>query len=258
MPEDSTGARILAAVKHPAWATLATLVSVAAVVLALVGVKAFSGAADGDSAALKVAALTFGTPTDVDAKAYGSGIPIEDATMITNSATPIDITLKNSTDSPMRIVRIETSILDAKTISCNPQGSGAMVSAFYSVKIPFEPFANNLPSKTVTSDIDFTVKPSSVDRMVITVGPDPIGNGNPVVVSLSMKLIPESGDPVVIAPLALSQPDGVDQELRSMTRYASMQSACIDKTVGVLDGFLVATQIHSPDVTRLSDAFRAA
>ncbi|MFC0314992.1 hypothetical protein [Gordonia phosphorivorans] len=231
--------------------------TVGGIVLAVVGVNAFGGSTSADANPLQVEGLAFADPAQIDAVTF----PTSDATNTTplrEDASPIDITLKNNSNEPIRITRIETKVLDAKTVTCSRQGGGVAVSAFYSVKIPYNPWMMTLTSDAVTSDVDFTVKPTSADRMVITVGPETTGNGKAVVVAVSLKLIPESGDPIVLEPLALSQPSAVDGELRGMSMFTASEPGCAQEQVNVLDNIIKATDVQSPDVTRLRDGFRAA
>ncbi|WP_024332590.1 hypothetical protein [Gordonia hirsuta] len=238
---------------HPIWITVATLVTVAAVLLTVFWPNGSQGSAQ-IARTLEVEKLSFDDPSSIDAVTFMTSDKTSTSPM-TTQATPVDITLRNNGDTPIKIVRIETTVLEAKTVSCNRQGGGMVVSAFYSVKIPYNPWTMELSSDTVSSDVDFTVKPKSGDRMVVTIGPEESGNGKAIVVAVSLKLIPESGDPVVLEPLALTQPEAVDQEIRSLGRTGGNDPSCKREQTGILDGFVKSTQMQSPDLLRLRNAF---
>jgi hypothetical protein len=239
--------------KHPIWATVGTVVGAVALVVTFVQINQ-----DDKPAAVEVATVSFQTPTPIDAKAGGSDMDVADWEQTTAPATPIDVSLKNNGGTAAHIVKIETTVLDAKTVTCNHQGGGSLVSAYYGVTIPYNPFTEELSSDTVSTPVDYTVKPGSVDRMVITVGPEETGNGKAIVFAVQIRLIQENGDPLVLEPLALSQPDGVEQEIGSnaMFHYAETDPQCVSKQADALNHIFELTKAQAPEVVRLRQEFQ--
>lgn len=247
--------KFASAIKHPVWISVATVVGV----LALIATYLQAGG-DSKPADLEIAAVAFGDPTAIEAK---SGMSYTDAVgeeweQITEAATPVDITLKNNGGTPAHIVGVETKVLTARSIDCSMQGGGAVVSAFYGVALPLDPWQISelsLP-EAVSTPVDFTVKKGSVDRMNVTVGPEQVGNGNPMVIAAQLRLIPERGEAIDVPPLALSQPDLVEQTVTNGVKFWSNEK-CIHEVAQFLDRIFASTEIQSPDVVRLRDAVQA-
>lgn len=242
-----------AILKHKVWATVGTVVGVVALIVAYVQVQP-----DDKPAALELANVSFDNPTPIEAKAGGSDMDEADWEQTTAPATPIDISLKNNGGAPAHIVRIETKVLDAKTISCSRQGGGAMVSAYYGVTIPYDPFMETLTNDEISTPVDYTVKAGAVDRMVITIGPEDTGNGRPIGFAVALRLIQEQGDPIDVGPLAVSQPEGVEQELRGdeMMDYATNEPQCMNEQAAALEHIFAVTNAQSPEMVRLRDTFK--
>lgn len=250
---DGSRSKVLGAIKNPIWATVGTVAGVAALVVTYLQVSHGPGPAE-----IEVANVSFGSPAPIEARSGPSYIDAAEWDQTTEPATPIDITLKNNGGAPAHIVRIETKVLDAKTIDCSRQGGGSVVSAFYGVKIQYNPWQMKLSADTVSSPVDYTVKAGSVDRMVITVGPEESGNGKPVVFAVQLRLIPEQGEPITLEPFALSQPDLVESQIHaaSFLDYKNTDPRCVRETADELNNVFNATKMQSPDVVRLRDTFQ--
>lgn len=245
--------RRLGVLKHPLWTTVGALVAIGGLAVAY-----FQMTGGAKPAALEVANVSFQSPTPIDARAGGSDTAEADWESTTAPATPIDISLKNNGGAPAHIVRIETKVFDAKTVTCNRQGGGSVVSAYYGVKVPYNPWSGELSGDAVTTAVDYTVKAGSVDRMVVTVGPEETGNGKAIVLAVQLSLIPEQGEPIVLEPLALTQPDSVDNEIQSNAMFDTKHTdpQCFQEQAGTLGNIIRATKMQSPDVLRLRDDFQ--
>jgi hypothetical protein len=239
--------------KHPLWATVGAVVAIGGLAVAY-----FQMSGGAKPAALEVANVSFQITASIDARAGGSDMDEADWESTTAPASPIDISLKNNGGTRAHIVRIETKVLDAKTVTCNRQGGGSVVSAYYGVKVPYNPWTMELSSDTVSTAVDYTVKAGSVDRMVVTVGPEETGNGKAIVLAVQLSLVPEQGEPIVLEPLALTQPDSVDNEIQSNAMFDTKHSDphCAQEQASVLDHIIQATKMQSRDVIRLRDDFQ--
>lgn len=250
-----SSSKFASAIKHPVWISIATVVGVLALIVTFL-----QSGGDSKSADVEVAAVTFGDPTAIDADIAGdAGEKAMGRTERgTEAATPIDITLKNNGGEPAHIVEVETKVLNARTVNCSQRGGGAVVSAFYGVKLPLDSYSVgdlSLPDP-VSAPVDYTVKHGSVDRMEITVGPEEVGNGDPMVVAVQIRLIPEQGEPIDVPPLALSQPDLVDSTVNGgLGSWIGEQ--CIQDAADFLDRVVASTEVQSPDVIQLRDAVKA-
>ena len=190
-------------------------------------------------------------------------MPESDASSWTEDVTPVDVTLKNTGDTPLHFTRIETEVLSVEDVNCSRQGGGTIVSAYYKVQIPNQAFTaagqkQESTGQTITSDIDFTVKPQSTDRMVITVGPEQVGNGGPVVVAVKMRLVPESGDPVELEPLALGQPDRSTSAAKTASSTDPVEIECMQEKSAILADMFSRTKTQSPELIALKDAYAGA
>lgn len=253
-------AKFAGVMKHPVWVTIGTIVGVVGVVVAFVQMN--QSPTPGN---LEVAHVSFSSPTSINAidgaedENNRRGVGPNVAT--TEPATPIDISLKNNGGTPSHIVRIETKVLDARSATCSQRGGGTQISAFYSVRIPYDPWKGEAKVETVTSPIDFTVKPNSVDRMVITVGPEWTGNsGDPILIVVQMRLIPEQGEPVVLEPIAVSQPSSVDSQVEYNKTFVGqgILDDCFREQADALSGTIESTELCSPEVVRLRDGYEAS
>ncbi|MFT3663307.1 MAG: hypothetical protein QM809_18660 [Gordonia sp. (in: high G+C Gram-positive bacteria)] len=235
------------------WTALGALVAVVGVVLAIVGLDLGEHGADGS-----IAAVSFGSPQAINEEYYAT-YP-SPHTPGSGTATAVDITLKNTGDSPLRIVRIEAKVLDETMINCSRQGGGSVVSAFYSIVIPYH--FGKLTSDSTSAPVNFTVKPDSVDRMVITVGPKETINGHAIVLGLQLRLIPESGDPIEVEPFAVSQPESVSRAIKLVTSGFLQRGdtdnylgQCATEQVSALDRIFQVTKVQADDVKALRTTY---
>ena len=256
---EGTGAmgvsKFAGAVKHPVWISIGTLVGVLAIVIAFLQMG--GGAKSGG---LEVADMTFGNPTPIDAMAGAEGM---EQGQVAGAATPLDIALKNTGGAVVHITRIETEVSEVKIVDCSMQGGGTTISASYGVKVPVTGYtAGQLVSSdalaadpiVVSTPVDYTIKPGSVDRMEVTVGPEKNFNGDPVAVAVQMRLVPDQGEPIQLASIALSQPALVEAWIPRQSHFTgSMYESCWKNTADFLDRVFDETDFQSPDLVRLRD-----
>ncbi|MFT3661084.1 MAG: hypothetical protein QM809_06700 [Gordonia sp. (in: high G+C Gram-positive bacteria)] len=226
-PASSVGSKILAAVKHPVWVG-AGIVVVVAVALAAVFLPGDSG-----SSTAEIAELSFGDLTPikaVDSCGPACGYSLDETPPIPDTEiTPVDITIKNTADQPFTITMIEAEILENKNVGCFRAGGGRVISAFYMIKIP----AAKQEPTTVSTSVDFTVKPNSSDRMVVSVGPDKL-YFDPDATLLRLKLIPKSGTPLITETLAMIPPSAVTVQEKN---FRTSNKQCLQETADTLERF---------------------
>jgi hypothetical protein len=257
--ENPSRSKFAGMIKHPVWVTVGTVVGVVGLVVTYFQMNDSASPED-----LQIANVSFSSPAPIEAiqgreeegeGGFGPNVPAEEP------ATPIDITLKNNGGTPAHIVRLEAEVLEARSATCSQRGGGTQISAFYSVKVPYDPWKGEAKSKTVTSPIDFTVKPNSVDRMVITVGPEWTGNkGDPILMAVRIRLVPERGEPLLLDPIAVSQPYSVDSQIEYNKGFVGLGilDDCFRREADELSSTIQSTKLCSPDVIRLRDGYAAS
>lgn len=138
---------------HPVWATVATLVTVVGIVLAVLPTL---GAGDVPDA--EFAAVSLSRPVDITAESVAVGL-LERSATPDISASSVDLTLKNNTAAPIKYTRLEVEVLGSSNWYCARAGGGSFVEASYGVTLPRGPESSGLQSAGLP--IDFTAQPES-------------------------------------------------------------------------------------------------
>ncbi|WP_024332497.1 hypothetical protein [Gordonia hirsuta] len=154
--------------RHRVWASVTTVVTALAVIVALF---AWSRPGAGPTGRVQLAAATLGPVIELTGERGGPGAGPPQSQEV--GAVPIDVTLKNTGDQPVRVTSINVDLLQGDRIrQCHAAGAGpGRITASYSVRLPIGP-DYQLKLGPVTAPAEFTVAPQQTDRMVITVGPE--------------------------------------------------------------------------------------
>lgn len=244
--------RIASRLKHPVWTPIGTVVSILALLIAAIAY--FQRAPR--TGALEIAAVSTGSATSIAATGtvpsleapLGEQIAIEDYT-----ASPIDITVRNTGEAAVRIERIVADPLGSAEILCVPTGGPLTVSANYSVSLPVAKGAYPTSShlEGANAPIDFVVKPASSDRMAITVGPKLDDFPSPYVFVLRLRLEGAEGKTAVTKPIALVTPKLIDNQLLTLSEsnWPDLHG-CISRYLDNVRSMTPPDAIRSPDFDR--------
>lgn len=237
---------------HPVWTGIGVLAAVPCIqVSARARVQPDAETGSG----VAVSAISFGDDRTVEAVSYGSWDKT-DTMPADKRATPIDITLTNKGSVSVRFTELKATVVSAKSVSCTQQGGGVLVSAEYTIRVPFEPFQSRLTANEVSKDIDFSVKPGSSDRMAVTIGPTEEGNGDPVPIAVKIELKNGSGVALPIGTVAIVQPDSADSQIERLQKYTGLglADACVQEAEAEMLMMRQASQAQSPAFERLREA----
>lgn len=190
-PVASTGGvfkrALTALAEHRVWTTVGAVAGIAGVVLFAIQLAAPS---EGGGPELEVAALGLGSPEQIDGIS-GSSIPDDPQNPDNFDVSPVDITLKNNGGAQSVITKVTAEVLySAYLQDCTDSGAGpAKITANYAIRFPLGSKGQygDLIRGPLSTALNFVVKPGSVDRMQVTVGPDDQG-GNPGLTVLAVKI----------------------------------------------------------------------
>ena len=237
-------------INHPLWTTAGALLGIVGLVLS--GFQIYQ-ATQSKPEDLEVSMTSFAGPTKVQAVSYDGpthtyGAPV-DAT-----ATPVDITLQNNGGEPSLITQVVATVTYAdKLKDCTSTGAGPLrVSAEYTITIPDK---DGLPaSGTYTKDVRFEVKPETVDRMTITVGPEFESADNfPYVVGFDVALVHDDGSRLDAGQYALvSNLKAADANIERST-----SAGCAAANLESIDQVYTDTSVKSDELERLRTAYQS-
>jgi hypothetical protein len=252
MPGGPAKKRFRRAMVHPVWISAATVIAIAGLVLTLIQMN--QGEPDAED--LELGAVTMQEPQQIAATRYNVTNPSLRSPAAA-TVTPIDITLKNNGGLPAHINTVEAEVVSAADLDCGRQGGESRVSAEYSLRIPYSE-VDGVTDSSVAAGVDFTVQPGSTDRLIVTVGLERESH-RPVVLAVKLRLIPDTGPPIEIGPVAVVSPDGVENQigtLEMMSRVAGI-GECAGEQGAKLDEVYGVTSMQSAELDRLRDAFAA-
>ena len=250
------GAKFSGMIKHPVWTSVGTVVGVLALVVTAAGFLR-----DGEQPGrVEIGGIAIGSaePITATGKAPGLG-EIEPVTNYT--AAPIDITLTNTGDTPVHVVRITAEPEDSLNWACQPRGGGLAITANYSVTLPtrFVDEKVYYLAERASAPVDFTVKANSSDRMVVTVGPQ--GGLEPYVFFSTLHLETDDGGTVVTPPLAVVTPTEVDSQLRIFSDPEKQAfpgfRECLSDYLGAVESMTPEDAVRSPEFDRWIDGLQA-
>lgn len=247
------------AAKHPAWVSIAAVVSALTVAVAI-GAYLMSGSGPGE---LQLSAVTLDRVTDVQgARIDRTGnTPADDWSV---GATPVDITLKNMGGDAATITAVEAELVSEEQIAdCAHPGAGpAGITAEYSIRLPVDD-RGRYQMAPVSMNADFTVEPGRVGRMVVTIGPEEQTYYYAQLLTVNLRLIQQNGNRIDLGDIVLittqNQVDRYIELAQSRSAMANTGSQdCLRQAVRTLGAGLAADGTHSSSVAQLRDAYRTA
>jgi hypothetical protein len=202
---------------------------------------------------LKLVAFSVDQPSELDGEAFQSGAE-GDRVPFAVDATAIDITLRNDGTAPAVIIQLVIRVEYAKQLEdCSESGGGVYVSAEYSVPIPHQvppsPF-------TVTQDVRFEVKPGTLDRFTISLGPDTQYTSNwvPWIYVADVNLVQDASKPLIhagSAAIVAQSGDGIENLEHSNPDNPS----CIERNGEKVIGASPFQAVRSDELSQLKAKF---
>ena len=257
-----------ALVKHPGWTSLGALIGIAGIALSIVQFVAPSGetnrSAEKSGPDLEVAALALGTPEQIDGVNFSS-IPGDPEYPAEFDVTPVDITLKNNGGAPSVITQVNAEVLFSTTLQdCTKSGAGpAAIRANYALQFPVDRQTDELKPGSVSTAMQFEVKPGSVDRMQVTVGPErQSGNPYPTVLAVKISLVHDGSQKLDVGAVALpALPEKLDQQihgLRVSGGYVNEPDdpVCAAKNLTKLDELYTIEAVRAPSLDQLREKYQ--
>ncbi|MFT3661159.1 MAG: hypothetical protein QM809_07090 [Gordonia sp. (in: high G+C Gram-positive bacteria)] len=152
------------------WLPLGAVVGIVVLVVAIYALMRD----DSSNAPVELAAVTLGPVIELTGEFGGPGVVDEESQDV--GVVPIDVTLKNNGDRPIRVTSIEVEVMQGDHVEqCHRGGAGpGRITADFTVKLPLvtENYTTRTRLGPTSSPVDFHVGPKDTDRMVITVGPE--------------------------------------------------------------------------------------
>lgn len=223
--EDSPRRRgaMLAGLKHPAWVSIGTVISVAALVLTVVQLVPLRSGAD-----IEIAALSVQSAEPIKADFVKTGL-LDRSPAHDESATAIEIAIKNNGDTAIRFTTITAEVLDTFRWECPRGGGGAFISAEYTLRLPWiiEDDGARTQLQSVSASIDLRIAEASIERVAMTVGPEDAHKW-PVVTFTRLIFSDASGaHRVTTAPVALiTEPSNIDDHLSQASTMTDWLQDC--------------------------------
>ncbi|WP_280332931.1 hypothetical protein [Nocardia wallacei] len=168
-------------------------------------------------------------------------------------ATDADITLRNNGSAPAVITELKVEILFARQMEdCAQAGGGpAIVSGRYSVKIPKDPPPTPF---TLTRPMRFEVRPGTVDRMAVTIGPEEqnMSLARPYVFAARISLVHDKSDqPLDVGTVAMvTTPDKADFQIAHASSFP-----CIERSMVLFEELYEIQATRSTPLDRLRDKY---
>ncbi|WP_448221916.1 hypothetical protein [Gordonia iterans] len=248
--------RLTSALTSKAWISIATVVSALSLVVA--GIVYFEG--EDSSSGLTIAAVTMERPAMIGTvrTSNGGGFDVQTA--------PVDISIKNTSDAPVRIREIRGEVIYFQILAvCKMGGASGAITASYSLTIPTKSerapggeYRTAVADRQVNRHIDFTVKSSSLDRMEISFGPDRQGGDAPPIVALNISLVTADGKVLDVGTAAGGPYQGeVDvQKIWRKDFYGKDGEDCARQNADAVQHAIDMSTVHSPQLTELVSIYR--
>lgn len=236
----------------------ATVISGVAALVALVGLKPtfFPDPPPNTAAAdLRVVARSLQRGATVDATVTKHGDP---ATKGRIGTVALDVTVENRGDYPAFISAAALTFHhQTQLIDCAESGDSVKVSGTYSVAVPTSarpvPFA-------LTEPLQFQVRPRSVDRLLITVGPEVMPGGEPAWLynfdaalryADGRKVLPVGTVSAVAPPVPADDPGGL------LTRRKAPGDLCPERNRDLVAKVAAMPGEHTAELDALAGALRS-
>jgi hypothetical protein len=184
----------------------------------------------------------------------------------TDTASAIDITLRNSGDEPALIVKAVFSFTQATELVSCTGGAGAGVStAQYDVTVPSpRPVAFLHPISlhpfSLQRDMRFVVNSNSIDRFRISLGPSKYSDVSwPWIYEFNLSLVEDNGQRLDLGPMSMlgfsyatggrMTWDPLRGETQTgITELRTTQATCVARATAELGRATVRPGLHSPEL----------
>jgi hypothetical protein len=237
-------------IKHPFWAIFGAIIGIVGIVVSII--QLMDSGSPYTPAELEVAIVAMGSPEEIDGTITYPG---NDTSSTTLTAAPVDITLKNNGTQPSLITEVQAEVVFAAQLhDCALSGAGpGLVSAFYSIKLPTAE-TGKVELGTQTTSMRFEVKPGSVDRMSLTIGPEQQSwaTSYPRVMAVHLTLIHDGSQKLNVGTVALAT---TGKDVQTQIERAH-DSSCAAEDLEVLDKLYEIQAYRAPDLDRLRKKYQ--
>jgi hypothetical protein len=237
-------------IEHPLWTSLGAIIGVVGIV---VSIYQLAGGPGYTPAALEVAIVSMSTPAEIEATVTSPGSDQQRMTVI---AAPVDITLKNNGDKPALITAIEAELLYYKPLDdCASPGAGpGVISAYYSIKLPTPGYDETTNPGPYLTSTRFEVKPASVDRMQLTIGPEEQlwATNYAKVMAVRLTLVHDGSEKLEVGTVEIAT---TGENVQNQIEHSKIRS-CAKDNMAVLDELYAIQGYHAPDLDKLRAAYQ--
>lgn len=237
--------------KHPFWSILGAVIGVLGTV---VSIYQLAGGPGYTPAALEVAIVSLGAPEEIEAALT---MPGDEKSSTTVTGSPVDITLKNNGDEPALITAIDAEVVYYKALKdCASPGAGpGVISAYYSIKLPVPKSSSDpVDPGPFSTSTRFEVKPGSVDRMQLTIGPEEQlwATNYPKVMAVHLTLVHDGSETLDVGTVEVAS---TGENVENQIEYAS-DSSCAADNLKDLDDLFAIQGYHATDLEKLRATYQ--
>ena len=203
---------------------------------------------------LQVDKVEVARTNNIDATVENPGEP---ASTVKSVGSAIDITLRNRGAAPALIVGATLSFTrSVELANCTGAGPG-LVTAQYDIKVPTGKEVTASDPLVLRRDMRFVIKPNSIDRFTISVGPGKYAAAAdwPWVYEFDLSLTQDNGQKLALGPISmLGLPGASWNKFRGLTpsilAYGQVR-ACVTRDASELSQAMAAPGRHSPELRTL-------
>jgi hypothetical protein len=182
--------------------------------------------------------------------------PVGPASKVKSIGSAIDITLRNRGAAPALIVGATLSFTHSvELVNCTGAGPG-LVTAQYDIKVPAGKVVTASDPLVLRRDMRFVIKPNSIDRFTISVGPGKYAAADwPWVYEFDLSLTQDNGQRLDLGPMSiLGLPGASWNKFRglppSILAIGQVRS-CVTRDASELSQAMAAPGRHSPELRTL-------
>ncbi|MDT5010862.1 MAG: hypothetical protein QOH57_2479, partial [Mycobacterium sp.] len=165
-------------------------------------------------------------------------------------------TLKNDGPEQAVVTKVQADLLfSSMLMDCTESGAGpSVITGNYALTFPLagDYQFGDLKSESMSTEVHYIVKPSSVDRMQVTVGPErQSGNNYPTVLAVRISLVHDGSQKLEVGAVALA----ADTEHIQAQIDKSRSASCARDNLSKLDELYANSNVHSSDLDRLRQKY---
>ena len=239
-------------INHPLWTSLGAITGVIGIVVSIVQLSDSSDSRY-TPAELEVPMMAVDSPEEIDGTVT---YPDNGIRPITVTSSPVDITLKNNGDKPALITKADAEVVFFSPLQdCTPGGARpGYVSADYSINLPTLDDAGSVALGAYSTSMRFEVKPASVDRMRLTIGPkrQTYAGNNPLVMAVRLTLIHHGSDDLEVGTVAMAI---TGEKVQSQIEDAN-NPECAKRNLEILDNLYAIQAYRAPDLDRMRKKYQ--